>query len=661
MPTTARKHPVLEILASPLGGELQLAPHVAAHLHHLLQGDAAAIVETASALSPEQRSGQALLPDPLPLLPATENAVHDALAELSERERSMLLRAAVCVLPRTQLLLASSQSSMAEAAAGRAAVHLRFVAGSFEFEDPRIRAAVHARAGLGERNAAHADLALAFEDAGEPDIAHWHRTLSTVEGDPELTAGLLRIARQALHRGQAEWAHSVSREAVCHAPAALADEARLLAAETAFHAGCLLEADRWACSVVSASDPMIQHRADSLAAQIAVLLEGRMPEELSASSSARTGRLAAELGSQAQIGAEYLRVAAAFRAAESDDFERALRILVEPVESNGAPGLPAQPGSPTPLVQAVRRVARSLVYYWSGKLRAAETELREAALKLPIDAVLSGISGALSQRLDTDIHGEPGVLSAAMKCCNDQPSDSTGSLLDRATLAYLSGQTAEADTLLAIAVQRNCSLTGSIYLPQLDGVAAAGALGSSPRQRESYRLRNRIKSSNQTGLAELSATAVALGRAPTSAFERGRTEFELGRAFARFRDRDAARHYLLAAASSFEESGAGSWQRAVETELAEAVGNLAQQVLTAVPSPSPSPDWTEPLTERESEVAVLVADGSANREVALTLHLSVRTVEVHLSRVFAKLGVRSRVELSILAHRSDSGRGRNVG
>ena len=42
----------------------------------------------------------------------------------------------------------------------------------------------------------------------------------------------------------------------------------------------------------------------------------------------------------------------------------------------------------------------------------------------------------------------------------------------------------------------------------------------------------------------------------------------------------------------------------------------------------------------------LVASGHSNREVASDLQLSVKTVEVHLTRIYAKLGIRSRTELA---------------
>ena len=52
------------------------------------------------------------------------------------------------------------------------------------------------------------------------------------------------------------------------------------------------------------------------------------------------------------------------------------------------------------------------------------------------------------------------------------------------------------------------------------------------------------------------------------------------------------------------------------------------------------------LTEREAEVMQRVAAGKLNKVIADELHVSVRTVEVHRARVFAKLGVRSAAELA---------------
>jgi DNA-binding NarL/FixJ family response regulator/tetratricopeptide (TPR) repeat protein len=61
-----------------------------------------------------------------------------------------------------------------------------------------------------------------------------------------------------------------------------------------------------------------------------------------------------------------------------------------------------------------------------------------------------------------------------------------------------------------------------------------------------------------------------------------------------------------------------------------------------------------PLSRRELEIATLVAEGKTNRQIAAELYLSGRTVESHLSRVFAKLGVSSRAAVGgALARRAN--------
>ena len=57
------------------------------------------------------------------------------------------------------------------------------------------------------------------------------------------------------------------------------------------------------------------------------------------------------------------------------------------------------------------------------------------------------------------------------------------------------------------------------------------------------------------------------------------------------------------------------------------------------------------LTEREHEVMVRVAAGRQNKVIADELHISIRTVEVHRARVFAKLGIRSAAEAASLLAR----------
>jgi DNA-binding CsgD family transcriptional regulator len=71
-----------------------------------------------------------------------------------------------------------------------------------------------------------------------------------------------------------------------------------------------------------------------------------------------------------------------------------------------------------------------------------------------------------------------------------------------------------------------------------------------------------------------------------------------------------------------------------------------------VSSDRPAVGWAA-LTDSELGVARLVAEGLTNREVAERLFVSPHTVNSHLRRVFAKLGVNSRVALTRLAGNLD--------
>jgi DNA-binding NarL/FixJ family response regulator len=66
-----------------------------------------------------------------------------------------------------------------------------------------------------------------------------------------------------------------------------------------------------------------------------------------------------------------------------------------------------------------------------------------------------------------------------------------------------------------------------------------------------------------------------------------------------------------------------------------------------IPPPEP-PAALAKLSEREREVALKVARGESNKEIARELHIAERTVKAHLSAIFEKLEVRDRLQLAIL-------------
>jgi DNA-binding CsgD family transcriptional regulator len=84
----------------------------------------------------------------------------------------------------------------------------------------------------------------------------------------------------------------------------------------------------------------------------------------------------------------------------------------------------------------------------------------------------------------------------------------------------------------------------------------------------------------------------------------------------------------------FEDLGATAWSARARSELAASGERLR-----------PAAVARESLTPREMQIALSVADGASNNEVAAALYVTPKTVEYHLTRVYRKLGLRSRAEL----------------
>jgi DNA-binding CsgD family transcriptional regulator len=124
--------------------------------------------------------------------------------------------------------------------------------------------------------------------------------------------------------------------------------------------------------------------------------------------------------------------------------------------------------------------------------------------------------------------------------------------------------------------------------------------------------------------------AVARHHEVGDVFGRARALLGLGMVLRRARQKRAARDAIGAALAGFEDLGAATWVERARDELGRIGGRTREEGLTAA----------------EQRVAVLVAAGRTNREVAAKLFLGERTVAGHLTRVYAKLGVRSRTELA---------------
>lgn len=115
-------------------------------------------------------------------------------------------------------------------------------------------------------------------------------------------------------------------------------------------------------------------------------------------------------------------------------------------------------------------------------------------------------------------------------------------------------------------------------------------------------------------------------------FDRARTLLSLGRAQRRARKWGASRRSLERAVAAFEQLGSDGWADAARFELAR-VG-------------ARRPTRSGELTPTERRIAELAASGCSNKEISQALYVTVHTVEAHLSHAYAKLGVRSRAQLT---------------
>lgn len=183
------------------------------------------------------------------------------------------------------------------------------------------------------------------------------------------------------------------------------------------------------------------------------------------------------------------------------------------------------------------------------------------------------------------------------------------------------GRVAEADAFLAPHEELAASRGHRSTLARLAYVrgriqAAAGDLEAA-------------RSSFQGGLARLDGLPMPYARA--------RVKFAYGRAFRRAGKRREAAAVLAEARELFAVLGAQAYVDRCSREM-RASGVSSGGAATV--------QGTEDLTEQEKAVAALVASGLSNKEAAAELYVSVKTVQYHLTRIYAKLRITSRSGLA---------------
>jgi DNA-binding CsgD family transcriptional regulator len=119
-------------------------------------------------------------------------------------------------------------------------------------------------------------------------------------------------------------------------------------------------------------------------------------------------------------------------------------------------------------------------------------------------------------------------------------------------------------------------------------------------------------------------------------FQRARLELAYGQWLRRNRRVAESRAMLRAARDTFDALGCARWGDEARREL-RACGERSRRRVV---------ETRDQLTGQERQIAQLAANGLSNREIGQRLYLSHRTISTHLYRVFPKLGISSRAELS---------------
>ncbi len=165
-----------------------------------------------------------------------------------------------------------------------------------------------------------------------------------------------------------------------------------------------------------------------------------------------------------------------------------------------------------------------------------------------------------------------------------------------------------------------------------------------------YSLRGRAALALARGDA-VEALAMARGAAAAAAeagspVEAGRCRLLAGRALCERGEREVALAELRRAHRELEACGAEGHRAAAARALRLCGERVARRARTR-------PDGS-PLSERETQVAHRVAQGLTNKEIGAELHVSPKTVEKHLARVFDKLGIRSRAAVGAALGRASA-------
>lgn len=324
----------------------------------------------------------------------------------------------------------------------------------------------------------------------------------------------------------------------------------------------------------------------------------------------------------------------------------------------------------TPLLESYLHVMDILIEYAAGNIAGAQKSLEQAAYSLPMALPCAGLVCVIAGRLSTLRTGEVDELATVLERLVPVPLAPTiraEILANRAFSHLVSGETREAETLMDMTRKDHSSAIPLTARPNYFDVLELIAL---PPAASHEMVVPDTEMLGEVPIIEVETDDV-------DALDMALRHLIRGRQSAAAAAPAEAAEYLMRSAMLFEELGAfagaqlaTSWaeqvargaglkpplvpgvnsRSAVESSLNAAAASPATRSAPdgANIANSGLPRWATLLTEREREVAQIIASGATNREAAADLYVSVRTIEVHLTSIFRKLEIGSRVELAVV-------------
>ena len=303
---------------------------------------------------------------------------------------------------------------------------------------------------------------------------------------------------------------------------------------------------------------------------------------------------------------------------------------------------------PVAMWPGICRVHHAAILHLRGDWAAAEREARRACEELGSFHVPNAAAGwveigEIRRRLG-DLDGAEEAFARAEELCGQQCAglallrlaqrrvDAATAIITRMLADQTWNKVARAKLLPAyaqIAVAAGNPAKASDAVDELESIAADHDIPTLTAAALSARGRLQLAEGDAAGACTTLRRALEQWKQLEVPYEVATAQLLLGQACRNCGDEDGATQSLTSAAAIFDRLGA-------------VVDASAPDLTSGSPLPAG-------LTEREGEVLRLVASGRTNKEIAIDLHLSERTVARHLSNIFTKLGVTSRTAAAAFA------------